>query len=89
MSILLLIVALSAPINLALTTVRVQNFAALHRGLTTSRRIFLMILAVIGILLATIFLFEVPTTGLKLFSLLSIIGNIYSLIREFRFSKKK
>ena len=80
---------LSGPINIGLTSRRVQNFAAARKGLTALRRIIILTVAVIGIFIAISLMYETTPLGPKLFALIAIGGNIYALKREIDFSKSR
>jgi hypothetical protein len=83
------ILMLSGPINIGLTSRRVQIFAASRKGLTASRRVLMLAIAIVGIFIAINFLYETTPLGPKLFSLIAIAGNIYALRREIAFSKSR
>lgn len=83
------ILLLSGPINIGLTSFRVQELAARHRGATAIRRTFILGIAVIGIFIAINFLYETTPLAPKLFALIAIGGNIYALKREIEFSKSR
>ena len=83
------ILMLSGPINIGLTSRRVQVFAATRKGLTAVRRLLILAIAVVGIFIAITFMYETTPLGPKLFSLIAIGGNIYALKREINFSKNR
>ena len=83
------ILMLSGPINIGLTSRRVQDFCAKRRGLTALRRVIFLAIAVIGIFIAINFMYETTPLGPKLFALIAIGGNIYALSREIAFSKAR
>lgn len=83
------ILMLSGPINIGLTSRRVQLFAASRKGLTAARRVVMLAIAIIGIFIAINFLYETTPLGPKLFSLIAIAGNFYALKREIAFSKSR
>ena len=83
------ILLLSGPINIGLTSRKVQEFASLRRGITALRRTFILGIGVIGIFIAINFLYETTPLGPKLFALIAIGGNIYALMREIDFSKSR
>ena len=83
------ILLLSGPINIGLTTPKIQELATRRRGLTALRRIFILGIGIIGVFIAINFLYETTPLGPKLFSLIAIGGNIYALKREIDFSKRR
>jgi hypothetical protein len=83
------ILMLSGPINIGLTSRRVQEFAAKRRGLTAIRRALILAIAVIGIFIAISFMYETTPLGPKLFALIAIAGNVYAVRREIAFSKSR
>lgn len=83
------ILLLSGPINIGLTSRRVQMFAASRKGLTAVRRLLFLAIAVVGIFIAITFMYETTPLGPKLFSLIAIGGNIYALKREIEFAKSR
>ena len=83
------ILMLSGPINIGLTSRRVQIFATKYRGLTAIRRIFAFGVGVIGCVIAISFMYETTPLGPKLFALIAIGGNFYALKREISFSKSR
>jgi len=87
--ILFSILMLSGPINIGLTSRRVQDFARKRRGLTATRRLLALGIGVIGIFIAITFMYETTPLGPKLFSLIAIGGNAYALKREIAFSKSR
>lgn len=87
--ILFIILMLSGPINIGLTSRRVQNFAAKRRGLTAIRRIFILSIAVIGVYIAINFIYATSSIGPQIFSIIAIGGNFYALKREISFSKSR
>ncbi|CAB4883100.1 unannotated protein [freshwater metagenome] len=87
--ILFSILMLSGPINIGLTSRKVQNFAAQRRGLTALRRIFILGVAVIGIFIGINFMYATTSLAPKLFSLITFAGNFYALKREIKFSKSR
>jgi hypothetical protein len=87
--ILFSLLILSAPINIGLTSRRVQNFAAARRGLTVLRRIVILTFAVIGIFIAITLMYETSSLGAKIFALIAVGGNIFALKREIDFSKSR
>lgn len=86
---MLFIVVLSAPINLALTTRRVQLIAARHLGLTAIRRILISLVGTCGIVTAAAFIHDLTALGPKLFAMTAIGGNFYALKREKDFWKSE
>lgn len=80
---------LSGPINIGLTSRRVQEFCTKRRGLTALRRVIFLGVAVIGIFIAISFMYETTPLGPKLFALIAIGGNTYALKREIDFSKSR
>ena len=83
------ILMLSGPINIGLTSRRIQELCTMRRGLTALRRVFILGIGVIGIFIAISFLYETTPLGPKLFALIAIGGNAYALKREIDFSKSK
>jgi hypothetical protein len=83
------ILMLSGPINIGLTSRRLQELCTKRRGLTALRRIFILGVGVIGIFIAISFLYETTPLGPKLFALIAIGGNVYALKREIDFSKSR
>lgn len=83
------ILMLSGPINIGLTSRRVQVFASTRKGLTAVRRLLILAIAVVGIFIAITFMYETTPLGPKLFSLIAIGGNFYALKREISFSKSR
>ena len=83
------ILMLSGPINIGLTSRRVQDFCAQRRGFTAARRLLFLAIAVLGIFIAINFMYETTPLAPKLFSLIAIGGNIYALRREIAFAKSR
>jgi hypothetical protein len=83
------ILLLSGPINIGLTSRRVQEFASKHRGLTALRRVLILGIGVIGVFIAITFMYETTPLAPKLYALIAIGGNIYALTREVKFSKSR
>lgn len=83
------ILMLSGPINIGLTSSRVQSFCAARRGFTAARRLLILAIAIVGIFIAINFMYETTPLGPKLFSLIAIAGNFYALKREIAFSKRR
>jgi hypothetical protein len=81
------ILLLSGPINIGLTSRRIQELASRRRGMTALRRVFILGIGVMGIFIAINFLYVTTPLGPKLFSLIAIGGNVYALTREIKFSK--
>lgn len=80
---------LSGPINIGLTSRRIQEFAAKRRGMTAIRRALILAIAVIGIFIAITFMYETTPLGPKVFSLIAIAGNFYAVRREVAFSRSR
>lgn len=87
--ILFTILLLSGPINIGLTSRRVQIFATKRRGLTALRRIIALGIGVVGIFIAINFMYETTPLAPKLYALLAIAGNIYAVRREIKFVKSR
>ena len=87
--VLLSILLLSGPINIGLTSKKIQELTARRRGMTALRRVFILGIGVIGIFIAITFLYETTPLGPKLFALIAIGGNVYALKREIDFSKSR
>jgi hypothetical protein len=83
------ILLLSGPINIGLTSRRVQEFASKRRGLTALRRVLILGIGVIGVFIAITFMYETTPLAPKLYALIAIGGNIYALTREVKFSKSR
>ena len=83
------ILLLSGPINIGLTSRRVQEFASKRRGLTALRRVLILGIGVIGVFIAITFMYETTPLAPKLYALIAISGNIYALTREVKFSKSR
>ena len=83
------ILMLSGPINIGLTSRRVQNFAAARKGLTAVRRLLFLAIAVVGIFIAITFMYETTPLAPKLFALIAFGGNFYALKREIAFAKSR
>jgi hypothetical protein len=83
------ILLLSGPINIGLTSRRVQEFASKRRGLTALRRVFILGIGVVGVFIAITFMYETTPLAPKLYALIAIGGNIYALTREVKFSKSR
>ena len=83
------ILLLSGPINIGLTSRRVQEFASKRRGLTAFRRVIILGIGVIGVFIAITFMYETTPLAPKLYALLAIGGNIYALKREIDYSKSR
>ena len=83
------ILLLSGPINIGLTSRRVQEFASKHRGLTALRRVLILGIGVIGVFIAITFMYETTPLAPKLYALIAIGGNIYARKREIDYSKSK
>ena len=83
------ILMLSGPINIGLTSRKIQDLATRRRGMTALRRLIILAVAIIGIFIAINFMYETTPLGPKIFSLIAIGGNIYALKREIDFSKSK
>ena len=87
--ILFSILLLSGPINIGLTSRRVQIAATRYRGLTALRRAIILGVGVIGTFIAITFMYETTPLAPKLYALLAIGGNVYALNREIKFSKSR
>lgn len=83
------ILMLSGPINIGLTSRRVQEFTDRRRWATAVRRLFALGIGVIGIFIAITFMYETTPLGPKIFSLIAIGGNIYAVRREIKFAKSR
>lgn len=83
------ILLLSGPINIGLTSRRVQEFASKRRGLTAIRRVLILGIGVIGVFIAITFMYETTPLAPKLYALIAIGGNIYALKREIDYSKSR
>ncbi len=83
------ILLLSGPINIGLTSRRVQEFASKRRGLTALRRVLILGIGVIGVFIAITFMYETTPLAPKFYALIAMGGNIYALKREIDFSKSK
>lgn len=83
------ILLLSGPINIGLTSRRVQEFASKRRGLTALRRVLILGIGVIGVFIAITFMYETTPLAPKLYALIAIGGNIYALKREIDYSKSR
>jgi hypothetical protein len=83
------ILMLSGPINIGLTNRRLQEFAASRKGLTIVRRLLFLAIAVVGIFIAIIFMYETTPLAPKLFALIAFAGNFYALKREIDFAKSR
>lgn len=83
------VLMLSGPINIGLTSRKVQEAASRRRGLTALRRVFILGIGIIGVFIAINFMYETTPLGPKLFALIAIGGNIYALKREVDFSKAR
>lgn len=84
-----IVLLLSGPINIGLTSRRVQEFASKRRGLTALRRVLILGIGVIGVFIAITFMYETTPLAPKLYALIAIGGNIYALTREVKFSKSR
>ena len=87
--VMFLILLLSGPINIGLSSLRIQEFATRRRGFTAARRLLMLAVGIVGIFIAINFMYETTPLGPKLFSLIAIGGNIYALKREIAFSKSR
>jgi hypothetical protein len=83
------ILLLSGPINICLTSRRVQEFASKRRGLSAFRRVIILGIGVIGVFIAITFMYETTPLAPKLYALIAIGGNIYALKREIDYSKSR
>lgn len=83
------ILMLSGPINIGLTSRRIQDLCTRRRGATALRRVVILGIGIVGIFIAINFMYETTPLGPKIFSLISIGGNIYALNREIKFSKSR
>jgi hypothetical protein len=83
------ILMLSGPINIGLTSQRVQRFTDTCGALKIGRRIFSATLGFIAVAIAIQFLYNDAPLEIKLFSIIAIAGNIYALKREVDFAKSK
>jgi hypothetical protein len=83
------ILMLSGPINIGLTSRRVQEFAASRKGLTAVRRLLFLAIAVVGIFIAITFMYETTPLAPKLFAIIAFAGNFYALKREIAFAKSR
>jgi hypothetical protein len=81
------ILLLSGPINIGLTSRRIQEFTSKRRGLTAFRRVTILAIGVIGVFIAISFMYETTPLAPKLYALIAIGGSIYALNREIKFSK--
>ena len=83
------ILMLAGPINIGLTSRRVQVFTDARGALKIGRRIFSATLGFIAVAIAIQFLYNDAPLEIKLFSIIAIAGNIYALKREVDFAKSK
>lgn len=83
------ILMLSGPINIGLTSRRVQLLAKRRRGLTALRRMVILTVGVIGVFIAINFMYATTPLAPKLFALIAIGGNSYAVKREIDFSKSQ
>ncbi len=83
------ILMLSGPINIGLTSRKIQEAASRRRGLTALRRVFILGIGIIGVFIAINFMYETTPLAVKLYSIIAIAGNIYALTREIKFSKSR
>jgi hypothetical protein len=83
------ILMLSGPINIGLTSRRVQEFAATRKGLTAVRRLLFLAIAVVGIFIAITFMYETTPLAPKVFAIIAFAGNFYALKREIAFAKSR
>jgi hypothetical protein len=83
------ILLLSGPINIGLTSRRVQELASKRRGFTALRRVLILGIGVIGVFIAITFMYETTPLAPKLYALIAIGGNIYALKREIDYSKSR
>jgi hypothetical protein len=87
--VMFIILLLSGPINIGLTSVRIQELTSRRKGFTAARRLLMLAIGIVGIFIAINFMYETTPLGPKLFSLIAIGGNIYALKREIDFSKSR
>lgn len=87
--VMFIILLLSGPINIGLTSPRIQKLASRRKGFTAARRLLMLAIGIVGIFIAINFMYETTPLGPKLFSLIAIGGNIYALRREIAFAKSR
>lgn len=87
--VIFIILMLSGPINIGLTSRRVQEFTDRYRGATAVRRVLALGIGIVGIFIAINFMYETTPLGPKLLSLIAIGGNIYAVRREIKFAKSR
>ncbi len=85
--IVMLLLLLSGPITIGLTSERAQLFTADRLALKILRRVIALTFGIIGIFIAIQFLFEGLPLMTKFFALLALLGNIYAFKREMKFLK--
>ena len=83
------ILMLSGPINIGLTSNRVQIFCTRFRGATALRRLLALGIGIVGIFIAINFMYETTPLGPKLAAIIAIAGNIYAVRREIKFAKSR
>jgi hypothetical protein len=87
--IMLSILLLSGPINIALTSSVAQRFTDPRKVLKALRRIIALAIGVIGIFIAITFMYETTPLAPKLFAIIAMVGNFYALRREVKYSQSK
>ena len=87
--VMFIILLLSGPINIGLTSPRIQELASRRKGFTAARRLLMLAIGIVGIFIAINFMYETTPLGPKLFSLIAISGNVYALRREMNFAKSQ
>ena len=87
--IIMSILLISGPINIALTSRRVQRFTSTRKVLHFLRRIIAGVIGLVGVFIAIQFLIESLPLLPKFFALSALVGNGFALWREIKFVQQK
>ena len=85
---LISLLLISGPIAIALTSEPLQQFTSDKTLLRIARRIVASTFGLVGVVIAIQFLYQTLPLLPKLFAITALVGNIYALRREIKFSQQ-
>jgi len=85
---LISLLLISGPIAIALTSEPLQQFTRDKTLLRIARRIVASTFGLVGVVIAIQFLYQTLPLLPKLFAITALVGNIYALRREIKFSQQ-
>jgi hypothetical protein len=85
---LISLLLISGPIAIALTSEPLQQFTRDKTMLRIARRIVASTFGLVGVVIAIQFLYQTLPLLPKLFAITALVGNIYALRREIKFSQQ-